>query len=106
MNMIESATTQPATTAREEVLADIREAVSGVLARFDRTYFIEKARSDGSIDELWQDMAEKGLMAVGVPAGMGGLGGGVSGVATVVETTSAPGVPPILYLLTMVPREA
>ncbi len=104
--MIESATTQPAATAREEVLADIREAVAGVLARFDRAYFIAKARSDGSIDELWQDMAEKGLMAVGVPTELGGLGGGVSGVATVVETMSAAGVPPILYLLTMFSREA
>lgn len=104
--MIESDRVEADAPSREELLAGIREAVAGVLARFDRAYFVEKARTDGSIDELWQDMAEKGLMGVGIPGHLGGLGGGVSGLATVVETMSAAGVPPILYLLTAFSREA
>jgi hypothetical protein len=107
--MPESETAQqvhPVAPDRTEVLADIREAVAGVTARFDRSYFIGQAKVDGSIDDLWRDMAEKGLMAVGVPESMGGLGGGVSGLATVVEEMSMAGVPPILYLLTAFSREA
>jgi len=88
------------------MLADIRETVAGVTARFDRAYFMREARRDGSIDELWQDLADKGLLTVGVPAAVGGVGGGISGVATVVEQMSAAGVPPILYLLTAFSREA
>ena len=86
--------------ARDELLAGIRETVAGVTARFDRAYFMRQARADGSIDELWQDLADKGLLGVGVPEELGGAGGGLSGMATVMERMSAVGVPPILFALT------
>jgi acyl-CoA dehydrogenase len=95
-----------ALVARETMLADIRETVRGVVSKFDRAYFMREARRDGSIDELWQDMADKGLMAVGVPEEQGGVGGGVSGLVTIIEEMSAVGVPPILFLLTAFSREA
>ena len=62
---------------RDELLADIREALAGVTARFDRSYFMDKARADGSMDELWRDLADKGLLGVGVPEEHGGAGGGL-----------------------------
>jgi len=92
--------------ARDELLAGIRETVAGVTARFDRAYFMRQARADGSIDELWQDLADKGLLGVGVPEELGGAGGGLSGMATVMERMSAVGVPPILFALTTFSREA
>ena len=95
-----------AAAARAAFRDDVRETVRGILARFDRAYFMDKALSDGSIDELWQDMADKGLMSVGVPEEQGGLGGGVSGIVTIIEEMAAAGVPPVLYLLTAFSREA
>jgi alkylation response protein AidB-like acyl-CoA dehydrogenase len=77
-----------------------------VTARYDRAYWLREALADGSIDELWQDMAAKGLMSVGVPEEQGGVGGGLSGIVTVIEQMSAAGVPPILYILTAFSREA
>jgi alkylation response protein AidB-like acyl-CoA dehydrogenase len=87
-------------------LEDIRETVAGVTARFDRAYFLRQARSDGTIEEMWRDMAAKDLLAVGVPEELGGVGGGVAGMATVMEEMSAAGVPPILYVLTAFSRES
>jgi acyl-CoA dehydrogenase len=80
--------------------------VAGVTARFDRAYFLRQARSDGTIDELWRDLASKDLLAVGVPEDLGGVGGGVAGMATVMEEMSSAGVPPILYVLTAFSRES
>jgi hypothetical protein len=87
-------------------LEDIRTTVTGVTARFDRAYFMRQARADGTIDEMWRDMAAKDLLAVGVPKELGGLGCGVAGMATVMEEMSAAGVPPILYVLTAFSRES
>lgn len=92
--------------ARSASLEDIRETVAGVTARFDRAYFMRQARSDGGIDEMWRDMADKDLLAVGVAEELGGVGGGVAGMATVMEEMSAAGVPPILYVLTAFSRES
>jgi acyl-CoA dehydrogenase len=94
------------TASREELRTDIREVVKGITARFDRAYFMRQARADGTTDELWAEMADKGLLAVGVPEALGGVGGGISGMAAVMETMSAAGVPPILYVLTAFSREA
>jgi alkylation response protein AidB-like acyl-CoA dehydrogenase len=88
------------------LLSDIRETIAGVTAQFDRAYFIRKARSSGTIEELWRELAEKELLAVGVPEELGGLGGGIAGMATIMEEMSAVGVPPILYVLTAFSRES
>jgi alkylation response protein AidB-like acyl-CoA dehydrogenase len=85
---------------------DLREAVAGVTARYDRAYFLRQAAAGGTLDDLWREMADKDLLAVGVPQSLGGLGGGISGMATVMEEMSAVGVPPILYVLTAFSRES
>jgi acyl-CoA dehydrogenase len=100
------ASSESSRDARRELLAGIRETVAGVTAQFDRAYFLRQARSSGTIDELWQELADKELLAVGVPEELGGVGGGVSGMATVMEEMSAVGVPPILYVLTAFSRES
>jgi alkylation response protein AidB-like acyl-CoA dehydrogenase len=93
-------------SVRSAALEDIREAVAGVTARFDRAYFMRQARAEGTIEEMWRDMAAKDLLAVGVPDELGGVGGGIAGMATVMEEMSAAGVPPILYVLTAFSRES
>ena len=94
------------TDVRSPAIDDLRQAVAGVTARFDRGYFLRQARSGGTLDELWRDMADKDLLAVGVPQSLGGVGGGIAGMATVMEEMSAVGVPPILYVLTAFSRES
>jgi len=73
-------------TAREELLADIREAVAGVTARYDRAYFLQRAREGGDFDEIWEAMAAQELLGVGIPEALGGTGGGLTGTTAIMET--------------------
>jgi acyl-CoA dehydrogenase len=93
-------------TARAQLLADIREAVAGVTARYDRAYFLERAREGGDFDEIWEAMAAQELLGVGIPQELGGTGGGLTGTTAIMETMSQAGVPPLLYASTAFSREA
>jgi len=100
--------TPPTTTAAEraQLIEDIREAVTGVTARYDRAYFLQRAREGGDFDEIWAAMAEKDLLGVGIPEELGGSGGGLTGTTAIMETMSQAGVPPLLYASTTFSREA
>ena len=93
-------------TARAQLIADIREAVAGVTARYDRAYFLRRAREGGDFDEIWEAMAAQELLGVGVPQELGGTGGGLTGTTAIMETMSQAGVPPLLYASTSFSREA
>ncbi len=91
---------------RAQLLDEIREAVAGVIARYDRAYFLARARAGGDSSEIWNAMVEKDLLAIGIPESLGGTGGGLSGSTAVMETMSRSGVPPLLYGSTTFSREA
>jgi acyl-CoA dehydrogenase len=91
---------------RAQLLDEIREAVAGVIARYDRAYFLARARAGGDSSEIWSAMVDKDLLAVGVPEELGGTGGGLSGSTAVMETMSMSGVPPLMYGSTIFSREA
>jgi alkylation response protein AidB-like acyl-CoA dehydrogenase len=91
---------------RQELVAAIFEAVQGITATYDRRWFLQRAREDGHARELWEALAENGLLAVGVPEEIGGAGGGLTGTAAVMEAMATAGVPPLLYSLTTFSREA
>jgi alkylation response protein AidB-like acyl-CoA dehydrogenase len=93
-------------TARAQLLADIREAVTGVTERYDRAYFLRRAREGGNFDEIWEAMAAQELLGVGIPEELGGTGGGLSGTTAIMEAMSQAGVPPLLYASTSFSREA
>jgi alkylation response protein AidB-like acyl-CoA dehydrogenase len=93
-------------TARAQLLADIREAVAGVTARYDRAYFLKRAREGGDFDEIWEAMAAQELLGVGIAEDLGGTGGGLTGTTAIMETMSQAGVPPLLYASTSFSREA
>jgi acyl-CoA dehydrogenase len=95
-----------APTDRVELLEAIHEAVAGVVARYDRSYFLRCAREGGDFDEIWAAMAEKDLLGVGIPEELGGSGGGLTGATAIMETMSQAGVPPLLYASTVFSREA
>jgi len=87
-----------------ELVAAINEAAKGVSARWDRAYYMEKARNNEAPTELYDAMAEAGLFALGVPEEVGGAGGGIVATAAVVEALSRAGTPPMLYSLTSFAR--
>jgi acyl-CoA dehydrogenase len=90
----------------EPVLDAVRTAVRGVTARWDRQYYLDKARASEAPTEMYLAMAAAGLFALGVPEEFGGSGGGVAAVAAVMEEMSRQGVPPMLFSLTAFCRSA
>ena len=85
---------------------DVRTAVEGVTARFDRSYYLDKARRGEPAEELWQAMAEQGLLALGVPEEYGGAGGGLLATTATMEAMSQSGIPPLMFSLTSFCRDA
>ncbi len=77
----------------------LREAVSGIAAKYGHTYFAEKARADERADELWDELAEGGYLGVNVPAEYGGGGMGISELAIVLEELATNGCPLLLLVV-------
>jgi len=90
----------------EELIADVRAAVAGVTAKWDRAYYLKCYRDAVAPTEMYAAMAEQGLFALGVPEAMGGAGGGLIATAAAMEAMSAAGTPPMLFSLTSFARQA
>lgn len=89
-----------------DLVESIFQAVDGVSAAFPRSLFLQRAREQGSAEELWDALVEADLLAIGVPEELGGAGGGLSGNTAVMEALARAGIPPLLYSLTSFSREA
>ncbi|MBY4212472.1 acyl-CoA/acyl-ACP dehydrogenase [Rhodococcus fascians] len=89
-----------------ELLAAVREAVSGVTARWDRTYYLECTKEGRAPTEMYDAMVQQGLFALGVEESLGGAGGGLTATAAVMEAMSAAGTPPMLFSLTSFARQS
>ncbi|UAK39393.1 acyl-CoA/acyl-ACP dehydrogenase [Gordonia bronchialis] len=77
----------------------IRESVRGIAKRYGAQYFLDRARNDGHIDELWQDLGAAGLLGVHLPEEYGGGGGGMAEAVVVVEELSAHGMPLLIWVI-------
>jgi alkylation response protein AidB-like acyl-CoA dehydrogenase len=77
----------------------VREAVRGIARSFGHDYFVEKVRSGGRTDELWQAMAEGGYLGINLPEEYGGGGLGLSSLAMVAEELAAAGCPLLLLVV-------
>jgi acyl-CoA dehydrogenase len=91
---------------RAEFLDGVREVARGVVARYDRAYFLQEALAGRRADELYQEMADHDLLAVGVDEALGGVGGGVTAAVTIMETMATAGVPPMTYSMLAFARES
>lgn len=91
---------------RAEFLDGVREVARGVVRRYDRAYFLDEALAGRRADELYQEMADHDLLAVGVDEHLGGIGGGVTAVVTIMETMASAGVPPVTYSMLAFARES
>jgi acyl-CoA dehydrogenase len=86
--------------ATREIIDAAFTATRGVTERFDRAWYLDAAEKAGSTRDMWQRMADQGLLGLGVPEEYGGLGGGVLGTVAVMEAMSEVGVPSFLYIVT------
>jgi alkylation response protein AidB-like acyl-CoA dehydrogenase len=77
----------------------IRESVAGIAKRYGPEYFLERGRSGGGIEELWNDLGTAGLLGLHLPEDYGGGGGGMAEAVVVVEELAAQGMPLLIWVI-------
>lgn len=87
-------------TAQTELGEAVREAAAGVAARHPRTEWLRLAREGRHLDAMWADLASAGLLGLGVPESMGGMGGGVHELVLLMDVLASAGVPTLHQILT------
>ncbi|HEY1507710.1 MAG TPA: acyl-CoA dehydrogenase family protein [Solirubrobacteraceae bacterium] len=91
---------------RLELLAGVREVAREIVRRFDRAYFMDETLAGRRAAELYEAMAEKDLLSVGVAEELGGVGGGITAGVTIMEEMATAGVPPMTYSMLAFARES
>jgi acyl-CoA dehydrogenase len=86
-------------------LSDVREALGGVTARFDRRYWLECTRRLEFPRELWEALAKADLLGITIPERYGGVGGGLTEAVAVMEGLARAGMPLFSYILLQNVRE-
>lgn len=76
----------------------LRETVAKIASRYGASYFLERGRTNGHIDELWAELGEAGLLSVHLPEEFGGGGGGMAEAVIVVEELAAAGMPLLIWV--------
>ena len=79
---------------------DVREAAAAVAARHPRKEWLEHARAGRHLDVMWSEMADSGLLGLGIPPELGGSGGGLTELAILMDTLATAGVPTLHLVLT------
>lgn len=82
---------------QQELIQMAREAVRGVTVKYDRAYYLQRAREHGHIQDMWEAMGVQGLFGLGAPEEYGGSGTGVTAQIAAMEMLAEEGVPPSLY---------
>ncbi|WAJ43273.1 acyl-CoA/acyl-ACP dehydrogenase [Mycobacterium sp. Aquia_216] len=77
----------------------IRSSVAGIASRYGPAYFLERARTGGGIEELWNDLGAAGLVGLHLPEDYGGGGGGMADAVVVVEELAAQGMPLLIWVI-------
>lgn len=76
----------------------LRDTVAKIAARYGANYFLERGRTDGHINELWEELGQAGLLSVHLPEEYGGGGGGMAEAVIVVEELAAAGLPLLIWI--------
>jgi len=83
----------------EDSVTAVREAAEGLTRRITRDYWLQCAREGRFPTELWEAMAETGLLGVSVPEEYGGSGGGLSELMVLNEITARAGIISLFFVL-------
>lgn len=71
----------------------LRESVAGIVSKYGRPYFQEKARAGQGTTELWNELAANGLVGVAISEEYGGGGAGLREMAIILEEAASQGCP-------------
>ncbi|WP_299574820.1 acyl-CoA dehydrogenase family protein [uncultured Williamsia sp.] len=77
----------------------IRESVAKIAQRYGAAYFLDRARENESIHEIWTELGDSGLLGVHLPEEYGGGGGGMAEAVVVVEELAANGFPMLIWVI-------
>jgi alkylation response protein AidB-like acyl-CoA dehydrogenase len=77
----------------------LRNAVAGMAANYGQDYYLQKARSGGHTDELWNEAGKLGFIGVNLPEEYGGGGAGMYELSLVMEEMAAAGSPLLLMVV-------
>jgi len=77
----------------------LRKAVAAMAANYGQDYYLEKARSGGHTDELWNEAGKLGFIDVNLPEQYGGGGAGMYELSLVMEEMAAAGSPLLLMVV-------
>lgn len=77
----------------------IRESVGKIADRYGAAYFLDRARANEDIHEMWAELGAAGLLGVHLPEDHGGGGSGMQEAAVVVEELAAHGFPMLIWVI-------
>ncbi|MCO7218268.1 acyl-CoA dehydrogenase family protein [Klenkia sp. PcliD-1-E] len=80
-------------------LRDLRAAVADLAGRYGHRWFLEQARTGGTVQALWAEAGKAGLLGVNLPEEHGGGGGGMVELAVVLEELGAAGCPLLMMVV-------
>ena len=83
----------------EESVAAVHEAAEGLTRGISREYWLQCAKEKKFPQQLWDAMAETGLLGLTVPEEYGGSGGGLSELMALNEVTGRAGIPSMFFVL-------
>src|SRR3954453_4916822 len=86
-------------------VAEVAQTATAVAHRFDDAYWAEHCVAGKEPTELWQELASADLLGIGLPEAYGGVGGGVTESAALVETLAELGRPLFSLITTHICRE-
>jgi acyl-CoA dehydrogenase len=77
----------------------IRDFVTQVAKKYDREYWLAKAREGAFPEELWQELGEAGFLGMVIPPEYGGGGLGLRQMSVLMEEMSHCGIPLLLLVV-------
>jgi alkylation response protein AidB-like acyl-CoA dehydrogenase len=77
----------------------LREAVAAMATNYGQDYYLEKARTGGHTDELWNEAGKLGFIGVNLPEEYGGGGAGMYELSLIMEEMSAAGSPLLMMVV-------
>lgn len=92
------------TVEQQEIIEAAQEAVKGVAAKIDRKFILDAYWNDGTVQPLYDAMGQQGILGLGVPEELGGLGGGITGQIAAMEALNEHGISCNLYTVTTLTR--